>query len=183
MIYKFDRRSHAMKLFYWHSGSGKTFLFPLLGHLLQAVHFMTPRSELSASQGNSSNQLVWNALLHFVESYSLLSKGFRFVLCALLPDFSELKSLMTNLPISYGLHKMAESIAESTFSAAQWPGLWSSTEKNWEWRLEEDDARSVNMAIETKNWRGTKLNTCSKKLFIDLSMLQFWLLKLNLEVK
>ena len=112
---------------------------------------MTPRSELSASQGNSSNQHVSNALLHFVESYSLLSKGFRFALCALLPDFSELKSLVTSLSISYGPNKMGESIVESTFSGAQQPGIWSSTEKNWEWRFEEDDARSLNMAIKTEN--------------------------------
>ena len=134
-----------------HSGLGKTDLFPLLGHLLQTVHFMTPPSELSASQGNSSNQLVGNALLHFVESYSLLLKGFRFALCALLPDFCELKSLVTNLSISYGPNKMAESTMESTFSEAQQPGLWSSTEKNWEQRFEEGDARSVNMVIKTEN--------------------------------
>ena len=128
-----------MKLLYWHPA---TFFF----HLLQTVHFMTPRSESSTSQGNSSNHLVWNALLHFVESYSLLSKGFRYALCALLPDFSELTFLVTNLSISSGLNKMAE----STFSGAQRPGLWSFTEIRWRW------CRSVNMAMETENWRGTQ---------------------------
>ena len=116
---------------------------------------MTPCSESSTSQGNSSNQLVWNALLHFVESYSLLSKGFCFALCALLPDFPELKYLVMNLSISYGPNKMVERWrrASQRTRSQEHSGLAFGVllRRTGNGRLEEDDATSVNMAIETEN--------------------------------
>ena len=92
----------------------------MLGHLEQVVHFITPLSESSTSHGNSSSQLVWNVLFRFDESYSLLSKGFRFALCALilLPDFIDLESLVTNLSI-FGPKKVGgEHVLRSTVA---WP--------------------------------------------------------------